>query len=77
LAEILPGSRAVLFSTEHSAQTFDDTDIDVVSLKTGERTTLHDGGFFALYLPSGHLVWVHSPAVGCPHRLLVLAWPEE
>jgi transposase len=30
-----------------------DADIDdVVSLKTGERTTLHHGGFFARYLPS-------------------------
>jgi serine/threonine-protein kinase len=58
--QVLPGSRAVLFSTEHVNQTFDDADIEVVSLKTGERTTLHHGGFFARYLPSGHLIWVHQ-----------------
>jgi Tol biopolymer transport system component/predicted Ser/Thr protein kinase len=57
--QVLPGSRAVLFSTEHTGQAFDDADIDLVILKTGERTTLHHGGFFARYLPSGHLVWVH------------------
>jgi serine/threonine-protein kinase len=61
--QVLPGSRAVVFSTEHVAQTFDDADIDVVSLKTGKRTTLHHGGFFARYLPSGHLVWIHENAL--------------
>jgi len=57
--QVLPGSRAALFTTGHATETFDDADIEVVSLKTGERTTLHHGGFFARYLPSGHLVWVH------------------
>jgi serine/threonine protein kinase/Tol biopolymer transport system component len=61
--QVLPGSRAVLFSTERSDQAFDDADIEVVSLKTGERTTLHHGGFFARYLPSGHLVWIHQNAL--------------
>jgi serine/threonine protein kinase/Tol biopolymer transport system component len=58
--QVLPGSRAVLFTIQHAAETFDDADIDVVSLETGKRTTLHHGGFFARYLPSGHLVWVHQ-----------------
>jgi Tol biopolymer transport system component/predicted Ser/Thr protein kinase len=57
--QVLPGSRAVLFTTEHTGQAFDDADIEVASLKTGERTILHHGGFFARYLPSGHLAWVH------------------
>ena len=61
--QVLPGSRAVLFTTQHANQTFDDADIEVVSLKTGERTTVHHGGFFARYLPSGHLVWVHQNAL--------------
>jgi len=61
--QVLPESRAVLFTTEHIGQSFDDADIDVVRLKTGERTTLHHGGFFARYLPSGHLVWVHQNAL--------------
>jgi Tol biopolymer transport system component/predicted Ser/Thr protein kinase len=61
--QVLPGSRAVLFSTERVAGTFDEADIEVVSLKTGERTTLHHGGFFPRYLPSGHLVWIHQNAL--------------
>lgn len=58
--QVLPGSHAVLFTAEHSGQNSDDGDIDVVSLKTGKRTTLHHGGFFARYLPSGHVAWVHQ-----------------
>ena len=58
--QVLPGSQAVLFTTQHTAQVFDDADIEVVSLKTGERSTVHHGGFFARYLPGGHLVWVHQ-----------------
>jgi Tol biopolymer transport system component/predicted Ser/Thr protein kinase len=62
--QVLPGSRAVLFTTEHAGHTFDDADIEVASLKTRERTVLYHGGFFARYLPSsgrasGHLAWVH------------------
>jgi serine/threonine-protein kinase len=58
--QVLPGSRAVLFTTLHSGRTFDDGDIEVVSLQTGRRSTLHHGGFFARYLPSGHLVWIYQ-----------------
>jgi Tol biopolymer transport system component/predicted Ser/Thr protein kinase len=61
--QVLPGSRAVLFTTEHAGQNPDETDIEVVSLNTGKRTTLHHGGFFAHYLPSGHLVWAHHNAL--------------
>jgi serine/threonine protein kinase/Tol biopolymer transport system component len=61
--QVLPGSGAVLFTTEHAGQNPDETDIEVVSLSTGKRTTLHHGGFFAHYLPSGHLVWAHHNAL--------------
>ncbi len=76
--QVLPGSRAVLFTTGHAAQAFDDADIEVVSLKTGERTTLHHGGFFARYLPSGHLVWIHQNALyAAPFDLGKLALAGE
>jgi serine/threonine-protein kinase len=58
--QVLPGGRAVLFTDEHTGQSFDDSDIDVVSLATGKRTTLHHGGFFGRYAPSGHIVWIHQ-----------------
>jgi serine/threonine-protein kinase len=54
--QVLPGSQAVLF-TSYSGGADDDAEINVLSLKTGERRTLHRGGFSGRYLPSGHLVY--------------------
>jgi hypothetical protein len=76
--QVLPGSRAVLFTTEHTGQNPDETDIEVASLKTGKRTTLHHGGFFARYLPSGHLVWAqHNALYAAPLDLDRLALTGE
>jgi hypothetical protein len=58
--QVLPGSQAVMFrSNDTTREDPDDADIDVISLKTRERKTLYHGGFFARYLPSGHLVFIH------------------
>ena len=66
--QVLPGSEAViftaleLFSTDRS-----NANIEVISLRTGERKTLHRGGFFGRYLAEGngsrgpgHLVYLHQ-----------------
>jgi serine/threonine-protein kinase len=58
--QVLPGSQAVLFTVYGITRDPDDSDIDVISLKSGERKTVHHGGFFARYLPSGHLVFIHQ-----------------
>ncbi len=71
--QVLPGSQAVLFSAStHTGGSFDDADIDVVSLKTGERKTVQRGGFSPRYLATstgttgafsngaGHLVYLHG-----------------
>jgi eukaryotic-like serine/threonine-protein kinase len=57
--QVLPGSRAVLF-TAYGTGAYDDGEIVVVSFKTGERKSLHSGASFARYLPSGHLVYMHQ-----------------
>jgi serine/threonine-protein kinase len=57
--QVLPGSQAVLF-TAYRAGSFDEGEIVVVSLKTGEQKTVHRGGFFGRYLPSGHLVFLRQ-----------------
>jgi serine/threonine-protein kinase len=57
--QVLPGSQAVLF-TVHDNSGIEESDIDVVSLKTGERKTVYHGGFFGRYLLSGHLVFIHQ-----------------
>jgi serine/threonine-protein kinase len=59
--EILPDSRAVLF-TIWTASNFnwDNERIGVLSLKTGERRVLVEGGTYARYAPSGHLVYARA-----------------
>jgi eukaryotic-like serine/threonine-protein kinase len=53
----LPGGKAVLFSIQPSDASFDDAQIAVRSLETGEQRVLAQGGFSPIYLPTGHLVF--------------------
>jgi Tol biopolymer transport system component len=70
--QILPGSQAVLFTS--TAGNFEDAEIDVISLKTGERKTVLRGGFGGRYLPSGHLVYLHQGTLfAAPFNLSRLA----
>jgi eukaryotic-like serine/threonine-protein kinase len=57
--QVLPGSRAVLF-TVYGVGAYDDGEIAVVSFKTGERKSLHRGASYGRYLPSGHLVYLQK-----------------
>jgi len=59
--QVLPGGEAVIF-TSHTqpAGGFDNANIEVLILKTGERKVLHRGGSYARYVPSGHLVYVNE-----------------
>jgi hypothetical protein len=63
--QVLPGSQTVLFTsdTQTSGHNHDDANIDVISLKTGERKTIQRGGFSPRYLAdatgskgTGHLI---------------------
>jgi serine/threonine-protein kinase len=54
----LPGGKAVLFNAV--AERFDDPSIEVISLATGERKAVHEGGWQPRYLPTGHLVYVRE-----------------
>ena len=67
--QVLPGSQAVLLTVSNQTISYDDANIDVVSLKTGERKTVQRGGFSPHYLATsagtgstetGHLVYVHQ-----------------
>jgi serine/threonine-protein kinase len=55
--EILPGSKAVVFTMWNGSANLDDERIGVLSLKTGEQRVLVQGGAHARYVPSGHLVY--------------------
>jgi Tol biopolymer transport system component len=60
--QVLPGGKAVLFtsSTSTGVASFEDAEIVVYSIASGQRKTVQSGGFHARYLPSGHLVFVHE-----------------
>ena len=66
--QVLPGSQAVLFTAAAQlSPSYDDANIEVVSLKTGERKTIQRGGFSARYLAdatnsngTGYLIYLHQ-----------------
>jgi eukaryotic-like serine/threonine-protein kinase len=57
---LLPGGRAILLTSHVGPQRFR---IAVRSLDTGEQRTLIDDGFYARYVPSGHLVYGRGGAL--------------
>jgi Tol biopolymer transport system component len=74
------GAGAVLFTVKAKGiQTFDDASIDAVSLRTGERTRLLQGGTGATYSPTGHVVYARAGALLAapfdPERLAVTGPP--
>jgi len=53
--QMLPGSQAVLFTAHNATNSYSEANIDVASLKTGERKTVQRGGYSGRYLatPAG------------------------
>ena len=58
--QVLPGSKAVLFTSNAHQNNYEDSDIVVYSMTSGQRQTVQRGGSYARYLPSGHLVYMHE-----------------
>ena len=62
--QILPGGKAVLFTSHTSGAGFDGANIEVMSLADHRRKTLQRGGAFGRYLPAsngpGHLVYINK-----------------
>jgi serine/threonine-protein kinase len=56
--ELLPGGRAVLFTVTAQAGDLDAAQVAVLDVQTGTRKILVRGGSHAMYVPSGHLVYV-------------------
>jgi serine/threonine-protein kinase len=57
---VLPGANAVLYSSSTSGTSWDDAGIVVQPLPSGTPKMLIRGGYHAPYLPSGHIVYIHS-----------------
>ena len=63
LPQLLPGSAAIIFTvTNHSPPDWNDAQVAVQSLATGERRMLARGAD-ARYLPTGHLIYLRSGTV--------------
>ena len=58
--QILPGGKQVMFTSYRSARGVDGATIQVLSLADGRRKTLHQGGTYGRYLPSGHLLYINE-----------------
>jgi serine/threonine-protein kinase len=57
--QVLPGDKAVLFTSSRIAGgSYDDADIVIQRLPDGPRTVLH-GGYYGRYVSSGHLIYIH------------------
>jgi serine/threonine-protein kinase len=56
--QLLPGGEWLLFTLATGSNRWNDADIVVQSLKSGERRKLRSGGFDARFLPSGYLTYV-------------------
>jgi len=61
--QILPEEQAVLFSANASQSNWEGANIEVLSLKSGQRKIVQRGGYYGRYLPSGHLIYVRGGAL--------------
>ena len=57
LPHILPDGQAVLFTVQRAPFRWDNAQVVVRSLVTGDQTVLIEGGTDARYVPSGHLLY--------------------
>jgi serine/threonine-protein kinase len=60
LPRMLPGGEAVLYTVQRALFRWEDADIVVQRIDTGERTVVVEGGADARYVDTGHLVFVRS-----------------
>jgi serine/threonine-protein kinase len=58
--QVLPGGKAVLFTSNGTPAAYNDASIVAQPLPTGARKIVQRGGYHAQYLPSGHLVYIHD-----------------
>ena len=58
--QMLPGGKAVLFTSSGTVGAYNDANLVVQALPTGARTVVQRGGYHGRYLPSGHLVYLHD-----------------
>ena len=58
--QILPGGQSVLFMANKTISKYDNSSIQVLSLKTGRVKVVQRDAYFGRYLPGGYLVYIHQ-----------------
>jgi len=58
--EVLPGAKALLFTTGVAGAIFTNTVVAVQSIATGERQNLIQGGVYSRYAATGHLIYARG-----------------
>jgi serine/threonine-protein kinase len=58
--QFLPGGGAVLFTASSAGASWENANIEAISLKTGQVKIVQRGGYYGRYLPAGYLVYVHQ-----------------
>jgi len=59
--QVLPGGGAVLFTSATSSDDeFDDASIEILNLSTQQRRVIYQGGTYARYINSGHILFVNG-----------------
>lgn len=58
--QLLPGGKAVLFTSSSTPGMFNSADLVVQTLPAGPRKTILRGGYHGRYLPSGHIIYIHD-----------------
>jgi serine/threonine-protein kinase len=58
--QLLPGGKAVLFTSNTHGGNYEDADIVVYSMSSGQRKRVQRGGYYGRYLPTGHIVYMHE-----------------
>jgi serine/threonine-protein kinase len=59
-AQVLPGSKAVLYTGNTGVGGYENANLVVQPLPAGARKIVLRGGYYGRYLPSGHLVYIHD-----------------
>ncbi|MDO8679357.1 MAG: protein kinase [Acidobacteriota bacterium] len=58
--QVLPGGKAVLFTSSGTIGVYNDANLVVQALPSGARKVVQRGGYHGRYLPSGHLVYIND-----------------
>jgi serine/threonine-protein kinase len=59
--QFTPNGKAVIYTVAFDGMsTADEAVIEAISLETGHRTVIHEGGYYARYVPSGHLIFIRD-----------------